>query len=163
MGNKTNIWNRNHNSIKKCAICGKEFKVKWSSLLRRKCCSRECKDKLQSKLIKGNKFNYKKLKGKCLNCNKVFEYSPSQNKKYCNRNCYITAGEKNGRWKGGISESYYRRIKPRYKCEICKSEKNLHIHHINKNHKDNRIENLIVVCKNCHWKIHKNKLNVEVL
>mgnify|MGYP001561338247 CR=1 FL=1 len=51
MANHTNIWNINHNSVKECLICQKEFKVKWSHMKRRKCCSRECKDKLQRILI----------------------------------------------------------------------------------------------------------------
>jgi cytochrome c553 len=32
-----------------------------------------------------------------------------------------------------------------------------HIHHLNKNPKDNRDENLILLCKLCHKKEHPNK------
>lgn len=51
-----------------------------------------------------------------------------------------------------------------YKCEICGYTENLELHHINGNHFDNRLENLQVLCPNCHAKtdnfrgrnIHKN-------
>jgi len=43
-----------------------------------------------------------------------------------------------------------------YCCEICEiSEYNekhitLHLHHVNGNNKDNRLENLQILCPNCH-------------
>ena len=45
------------------------------------------------------------------------------------------------------------------KCQKCKhSLKGLkpHIHHKNGNPKDNRPSNLILVCPNCHSKLHRN-------
>jgi hypothetical protein len=45
------------------------------------------------------------------------------------------------------------------KCQNCKhSLKGLkpHIHHKNGNPKDNRKSNLILVCPNCHSKLHRN-------
>ena len=39
------------------------------------------------------------------------------------------------------------------KCSICGIERihgNFHVHHINGDHNDNRPENLIVVCRDCH-------------
>ena len=44
------------------------------------------------------------------------------------------------------------------KCEVCSeipSSGKLHIHHKNGNSLDNRIENLIGVCPQCHRKLHK--------
>jgi len=40
------------------------------------------------------------------------------------------------------------------KCAICGLEDNLEIHHKNENPCDNRITNLILLCPNCHAKIH---------
>lgn len=43
-----------------------------------------------------------------------------------------------------------------HKCEFCNRKKwnnkpiPIELHHINGNHKDNRIENLLIVCPNCH-------------
>jgi hypothetical protein len=42
-------------------------------------------------------------------------------------------------------------------CETCKRHfVKLDIHHINGNHKDNREENRINICRSCHTSIHKN-------
>ena len=42
------------------------------------------------------------------------------------------------------------------KCERCgyQSENILQVHHLNKNHSDNRIENLQIICPNCHCEEH---------
>jgi len=36
------------------------------------------------------------------------------------------------------------------KCTICGTTEQLHAHHLNGNHKDNRIENLSWLCARCH-------------
>ena len=50
------------------------------------------------------------------------------------------------------------------KCSICGNtgiwqgkKLILHLHHINGNHLDNRIENLTILCPNCHSQIHSKK------
>jgi len=40
-------------------------------------------------------------------------------------------------------------------CSICNSDKFLLIHHIDQNREHNELDNLQVVCKSCHQKIHK--------
>lgn len=67
-----------------------------------------------------------------------------------------------------IKRLLYRKLKE-YKCEVCGiSEWNgnplkLQLHHINGNHNDNRIENLQILCPNCHTQTDnfcgKNKNN----
>ena len=37
-------------------------------------------------------------------------------------------------------------------CEVCGYTENLELHHINGNHYDNRLENLQILCPNCHAK-----------
>src|SRR3990167_9451099 len=41
------------------------------------------------------------------------------------------------------------------KCAGCLSSKSLHIHHIDKNKKNDKLENLILLCVNCHKEIHR--------
>ena len=38
------------------------------------------------------------------------------------------------------------------KCEVCGCVESLELHHINGNHQDNRLENLQILCANCHRK-----------
>jgi len=69
----------------------------------------------------------------------------------------INLEEKNGQWKGGVNDDYCKRIvfeKYQKKCFFCGDTKNIEVHHINTNRKDNRIENLIVLCRDCHKKVH---------
>lgn len=52
------------------------------------------------------------------------------------------------------------REKAKWKCENCgrsfkNDPKNLHVHHVNRMKSDNRPENLAVLCKWCHEKVHK--------
>lgn len=70
-------------------------------------------------------------------------------------------GEKSGLWKGGVSRTYCHRIMKEnlnliQKCQICDNNKvKLEIHHKDFNCKNNNLNNLIIVCRSCHNKIHK--------
>ena len=49
-------------------------------------------------------------------------------------------------------------------CEICGSAENLRIHHKKEGYKripQERKQDLVVVCKACHNKIHRGEINVE--
>ena len=57
-------------------------------------------------------------------------------------------------------------LRSRGKCEICgfdfaKHDVKPHIHHKDGNPKNNKVSNLIVVCPNCHSKLHKWKIVKE--
>jgi len=79
---------------------------------------------------------------------------------------YNRTRENNSRWKGGNSIGY---ILSQAKksvldigrnldtCEICFSKKNIVIHHIDKNRKNNDAVNLKVLCSSCHQKSHPEK------
>lgn len=42
-------------------------------------------------------------------------------------------------------------------CEICQSTENIIVHHIDKNREHNGAYNLMSLCKNCHYSIHKKR------
>lgn len=46
-------------------------------------------------------------------------------------------------------------------CEICKSKKTLHTHHIDKNKRNNNPKNLMRLCVNCHHQIHKGVITTR--
>jgi len=127
MGNQTNIWNIHHNSIKKCLICSKEFKVKWSHLARRKCCSIECRHKLQKILLQGEK-NPKWRGGKRNSCGYI---TIRVGNEYIYEHILIWRMNR-----GDIPEGFI-------------------IHHINGKRDDNRIENLQCMSQSDHMKLHR--------
>ena len=77
-------------------------------------------------------------------------------------------GEKNVNWNGGTSEypNHYlmklnRKIKLKQtngKCEICGNIAN-QIHHIDNSKNNHLLNNLLVVCRKCHNKIHSGRKN----
>lgn len=114
----------------------------------------------------------------CIKCG--IELNNGRKKKYCSTKCrsaYITYqwclrnnkfkmpgvgsggdqfGENNHRYdKGQVAYKKlpYRLGKEKI-CEICTSNIMIEVHHIDKNRSNNQIDNLLVVCRKCHRKIH---------
>ena len=105
----------------------------------------------------------------CLNCGKELARSA---KKYCSYNCQkeYQYNQKIQEWKNGIFNGLkgtnqlsgyikkYMLDKANYSCEICGWNKinpytntlPLEIHHIDGDYKNNKEENLQVLCPNCH-------------
>lgn len=159
--------------IIKCDFCGKEFErderyFKFSVKNGYKqYCSSEC--------VKQSKT--KKIKCTCANCGKEILKTPCEIKKsktgnvFCNKSCacsynnsHYRTGENNPNWKGGQDGSKtYTRIARRFyvkECTICgeKDEDIIEVHHIDFNHSNNNLDNPIMLCPNCHMRIHRGKL-----
>ena len=112
--------------------------------------------------------------GCCLHCKTEFEYKPaSQLGKYCSNKCqrdfeYVNLVEE---WKHGVKspgsnvQRKYLREKQQGKCLVCEMNEwrgnaiPLEIDHISGDSTDNRIENLRLICPNCHAQTstYKNK------
>ena len=41
-------------------------------------------------------------------------------------------------------------------CQKCNRKDNLQLHHKDKNRKNNKLNNLMVLCSHCHMNLHKN-------
>ena len=152
-----------------CRICAKSFyakpghlKIGWG-----KFCSRECQfqDQRNGTAVE------------CATCGKTIYRTPKhfRNSKsrlfFCSRSCLavwknrnLIAGERHPNWKHG--ENAYRDIMKRSGipavCRSCgmKDTRVLLVHHIDGNRKNNRIENLMWLCHNCHFLRHVH--NIEV-
>ena len=100
------------------------------------------------------------MKSECLNCGIEINYSPSQkNGKYCSNRCQgdyklKNRFQKNTRWNYAMS-GYVKRLRGEI-CEICGiTEWNgnpltFQIDHIDGDRTNNHLDNLMVLCPNCH-------------
>ncbi len=86
------------------------------------------------------------------NCKKCLKFEPRVNKpikKVSNKRITVT-------------EETYNKVMQRdkYKCRLCGTSLNLHLHHIDGRGKDltNNVDNCIILCENCHLNVvHKNQ------
>lgn len=148
--------------LTKCDFCQKEFYRKSShiSYFKNHYCSPKCQHDARraGKLIK------------CFSCGKEAYKAPkdlnrSKSKNYfCSRQCSnlwigtTISRENHPNWKGG-QYSYKEAMKRIHKfprCVLCTEpdKRILAVHHIDKNRKNNNIENLMWLCHNCHFLIH---------
>ncbi len=126
--------------------------------------------------------SYKKLKLKgihkeCPNCHNYFYVYPSKySQQFCSLDCKskIICGSKHPQWKGGISpysKEFKKQIRFRilerdnFTCQACARTKDLLVHHRDFNSRNDKLNNLITVCKPCHSNIHNSKKSMvmEVL
>ena len=149
----------------KCHICSKDFyakprhlKIGWG-----KYCSDKCKFIAQKK---GKSVE-------CSNCGKKVYRALADfvNSKsglfFCNKSCHCSWANKNlhlginhPRWncgKASYKQSFFRNYLGEKKCGRCglKDKRILVIHHKDKNRKNNLIENLELLCWNCHYLKHE--------
>ena len=146
-----------------CEVCGKKFHLKPYALKKSKhhTCSRECLNKLKSTLYKGEGNHQYGLKG---DKNSSFKGSVilRKNNGLIERMVYNPThpyADRNGRIKEHrlLVEQNYKMFDDKY-FEVINGKhylkKNIDVHHINFNHNDNRIENLIPLTRAEHTKLH---------
>jgi hypothetical protein len=104
---------------------------------------------------------YQKIIKTCPVCNNEFETSEgiSKEKQTCSYSCsntYFRSGINNPNFKED-SISAHRTICFHYhkkQCIICEESNIVEAHHYNKNHEDNRPENLVPLCPTHHQYVH---------
>lgn len=159
--------------IIKCDFCGKEFdkptqQVKQSRKRGYKMyCSPMCR-------YKGGR-----IQCTCANCGKELWKTPSEIKRsktgnvFCDKSCacsynnsHFRTNENNPNWKGGRVGANTHIILARrnyqQKCAICGCDDldMLEVHHIDMNHENNEMDNLIILCANHHAKVHRGNLEI---
>lgn len=149
----------------RCLQCNKPLDYKHRN---NKFCSSSCSATY-------NNLRREKKKRKCINCGNYIDYNPGYNKKFCCPECEKQYKYKNvdndkiNRWLNGenfiVGHSNLPRFIRRYlmnlynnKCQLCGwGETNIYsntipleIHHIDGDCTNNRLENLQLLCPNCH-------------
>jgi len=145
-----------------CEICSKEFYTKPSHLKRGwgKFCSIICRTKGQ-------------LRGQdrpCKTCGKLIWKNPTDLKKsksqnfFCSKSCQTVwrnqyySGDNHYLWRGGESTYRNHMLKngPQAICQKCgiTDIRVLAVHHKDYNRKNNDLDNLIWLCRNCHCLVH---------
>ena len=110
----------------------------------------------------GNKLERKRFNGR------LEDFTVFKNRKYCNRECmqkaYLKIGEHNQNWSNAhtTARKINELILHKEVCELCGSEINLDIHHIDGNWQNNNLDNLMCLCRSCHTKYERNKDKTEL-
>lgn len=137
-----------------CGICGKEFYHISSRCNKAKYCSRLCYHRSQ----KGRGSQ----EYECATCHVKFMGSPSKRYKFCTPKCrglYQRSTESYGNTAN--LRKFWKKRNIIQKCEICgydEVKEILGIHHKDENRKNNKRENLLIVCPNCHSLIHRKHI-----
>lgn len=145
---------------KTCPICDKEFQTPKHRSFR--CCSVACR----------GKYAQKQVFVKCAWCDKEFPRTKSRATKsksglnFCTRKCKDSAQKL-----GGLSDiqpdhygtaskrhsSSYRHLFNDLKCSRCgyhEFPESVDVHHLDKNWKNNTLQNLVLLCSCCHRALH---------
>jgi len=128
-----------------CQVCKTKFSVISHRQKTAKYCSKKCYT--QAMIGRGN------TSYKCLHCSKVFLGSQSHKRKYCSRAC-------NGKSRKETFKPKFTTVRKAMlarglinKCERCGFDQYpqiLGVHHKDRNRNNNEINNLEVLCPNCH-------------
>ncbi|MFH1170438.1 MAG: HNH endonuclease signature motif containing protein [Candidatus Vogelbacteria bacterium] len=157
--------------ITNCFRCRKLFYAKPVHIKRGfgKYCSIKCK-KLSTR---------KRIIVLCATCGRKTEKTPSQldhsksGKFFCGKSCQTIwrnkefTGPKHRLWKDGANMHRRILINSRINqiCKLCRTKdlRVLAVHHIDENHLNNALTNLVWLCHNCHYLAHYDSLKKQRL
>lgn len=145
----------NKRVTKICTFCNQDFSIKFSENARGRgrFCSKICYDNWQRR---------QQTLGVCLVCQKQFiKKTWKRNpEKFCSKQCYslYRNRDKTGKFLAGEinGSKFYRQIafeNYKHECSVCGYKQFieiLEVHHIDGNRKNNKVENLQILCPNCH-------------
>ena len=111
----------------------------------------------------GNKLERKRFDGR------LEDFTVFSNRKYCNRECmrkdWVKIGD-NHNQSYSNAHTTARKINElilhKEVCELCGSDTNLDIHHIDGNWQNNNLDNLMCLCRSCHTRYERNKDKTEL-
>ena len=132
------------NKIIGCLNCNKQMIIRKNS--NKKFCSHKCADEYRSKISR--------IDLTCSVCGKLIEnikQSEINKNIFCSKECSkiykLNKSKYDYRTKAYL---YYGKV-----CNRCNTDKNLLVHHKDGNRLNNNMNNLIILCKKCHSKLHR--------
>lgn len=149
--------------VRACEVCSTQFKTK--PFFVQQGWGRYCSKKCQYQGVKKGESR------QCHECSKEIYRAPrmiersKSGKYFCSKSCQtrwrnqLYTGEKHSNYVDG--ESSYRSVLSRAGvkkyCRLCKTEDKrvIAVHHVDKNRKNNKVENLVYLCHNCHHLVHR--------
>ena len=159
--------------IVNCSYCNQEFDKPTNKVneYNKKGYKLYCSDKCKK--------DSKKIKCNCVQCGKELFKTKSELEKsksgntFCSKSCacsynnsHYRTKENNPNWKGGqFSGKTYQKIAFRNYypiCSICgfSHKKALEVHHVDKDPTNDELDNLIILCCNCHSLVHLDNLEI---
>ena len=140
--------------VANCVECGVIFTHISSRANKAKYCGRKCYHKAQRR--KGKTQYY------CVHCGIGFLGSLSHNRKYCSKQC-VNKGKKENFTPvfTTVRKAMLRRglIDQCNRCGYATEPKILGVHHKDRNRKNNALDNLEILCPNCHSLEHAKHVN----
>lgn len=104
----------------------------------------------------------KRMKRVRFKSGRLEDLSAFQRRKYCCWDCFSNAQIKSGYNEQDYRPAHqsafrlaYKVLKLEKRCQICGAENNIDVHHKDGNYKNNSLDNLMILCRKCHIKIHR--------
>ena len=89
----------------------------------------------------------------CLKRNKINQVMIARKKRIPTIEIGVGSGNSSVNKNRALTQNTYRKVR-KDECELCGSNINLCVHHIDGNRNNNDINNLLTVCKKCHQQHH---------
>lgn len=95
----------------------------------------------------------KRMCNNCLHINKIKSVMVARKKRIPTTEIGVGSGNSSVNKNRTLTKNTYRKMR-KDKCELCGSDINLCVHHIDGNRNNNDTNNLLTVCKKCHQQHH---------
>lgn len=154
-----------------CQRCKKKFQAKPSHIAYgfAKYCSKHC---AYAAARKGKEITCFICSKKVYRAPRMFERSKS-GKYFCSKSCQtlwrnqLYVGRKHANYVDGMASyrTLLSRAGTKKECKLCKlnDARAIAVHHVDKNRKNNTVENLVYLCHNCHHLVHHYKKEMDRL
>jgi 5-methylcytosine-specific restriction endonuclease McrA len=101
-----------------------------------------------------------KLERKRFSTGRLEDLGVFKRRKFCNQSCMAKDFDTRHRENLGWMAAHHQArqiVGPKTECVVCASTRSLDVHHRDGNFQNNSPDNLIVLCRSCHLKVHHKR------